>query len=660
MLKIQFTALAAGIALFPLFGFASSLSVKGSELKKQNFFEVDITKGQITPSIQESAEEPIRYVGGVQPDKRYYDGAIPHAVGVHRYQVLRANRTRPPEGGLTGWTYNHQPYLAYWNGRFFLQYLSNLRGESIPPGRTLLLTSDNGRDWSAPQVIFPEYALPEINNEEGHLPAGTPAVMHQRMGFYTAPNGRLLTLAFYGFVVNPLRGPNTGQGLGRVVREIYLDNTLGPIYFIRFNRHAGWNEDNTKYPYYKTSDDAGFVEACKALLQDNLITLQWWEEDRADDGFFAFEPEEGVNPRAFCFTHRPDGSVLGVWKMGLAALSSDGGNTWTNFAQSPTLKPCGGKIWIQRTQDDRYALVYNHSVTRTNRFPLVIMTSKNCRDFNTMLCLHGEVPPMRYTGLFKNLGPQYVRGILEGNGNPPGSFLWLTYSVNKEDIWVSRTRIPVIEMVTEHVNENFNDKVCVDELELWNLYQPLWARIGIVQDPHNEDNSVLELRDEEPYDYALAERTFPEESQIQIEFRVLAKQIGHGVLEIEIQDRQGRRPLKLRLDEKRLWTDQTRRWIEPILVPERKWLHIKLEVDCQAGHYNLFLNGKHMGLEVPLAEKVESVNRLIFRTGPWRGDVRALYIDGQHETLGFTQEDLPGADQRVPLSVYLIDDVKTM
>ncbi|HQO65941.1 MAG TPA: two-component regulator propeller domain-containing protein, partial [Spirochaetales bacterium] len=54
-----------------------------------------------------------------------------------------------------------------------------------------------------------------------------------------------------------------------------------------------------------------------------------------------------------------------------------------------------------------------------------------------------------------------------------------------------------------------------------------------------------------------------------------------------------------------------------------------------------------------------TVERLVFRTGPYRGDVRALFVEGEHATLGYTSEDLPGADQRVPLSVYYIDDVKT-
>jgi hypothetical protein len=610
------------------------------------------------PPIAASASEPVRYVGNEQPDKRFYDGALRHAVGVHKYQALRANRTSPPEGGLMGWTYNHQPYLAYWRERFYLQYLSNPKEEHVQVGRTLLMTSDDGLHWSNPRVIFPEYTLPEIKTDEGLIRAGAGAILHQRMGFYTAPNSRLLTLAFYSYTIPPRLTPNRGQGLGRVVREIRPDQTLGPIYFIRYNRHAGWNETNTSYPFYKTSGDAGFVEACDALLQDKLMTLQWWEEDRATDGFFTIKPEKGEEPKAFCFTHRPDGAVLGVWKAHYA-LSPDEGKSWTPFGKAPSLMPCGAKTWVQRTEDGRYALVYNHSATRINRFPQVVMTSDDCRDFTDMLCQHGEVAPKRFSGILKNLGPQYIRGIEEGNGNPPGGHLWNTYSMNKEDIWVSRTRVPVTGTVTRHVAESFDHLASAQDLELWSLYVPQWCAINVVDVPGQAGSKCLELRDEDPYDYVLAERAFPESRRVAIEFRVLAAKVGHGVLEFEVQDRRGRRPLKLRLDDQWLAQEQLMRWADGVRVVSTEWLQVRLELDCDANSYDLSVNGKTVTTKVPFAEKVDTVERMIFRTGPWRGDVRAIFVDGEHPPYGNTQEDLAGADLRVPLSVYRIDDLKT-
>ncbi len=81
--------------------------------------------------------------------------------------------------------------------------------------------------------------------------------MHQRMGFYVASNGRFLTMGFYG--------GNDGHGIGRVVREIRENNTLGPIYFIRPNDN--W-QGKRLYPLYTTASDEGFVEACEAFLCD--------------------------------------------------------------------------------------------------------------------------------------------------------------------------------------------------------------------------------------------------------------------------------------------------------------------------------------------------------------------------------------------------------
>ncbi len=279
-------------SLYPIFFliFALSISLPGQEMP---------------PSLEESASEPIKYVGKQQTDARYHHGGLRHVVGVHRYQAFRANREQPPEiNSRTGWTYNHQPYLCYWNNQFYLQYLSNQFTEHLTPGRTMLMTSTDGRDWLNPEILFPEYSLPAIDYthpESGktyHLPEGTKAVMHQRMGFYITKDKRLFTLGFYSYCPVSRIGPNNGHGLGRVVREIYKDGSYGPIYFIRFNRHAGWNEKNTNYPFYKASTDKDFVKGCEELLANKLVTLQWWEEDRAEDGFFTIEPSE-FEPKAF-------------------------------------------------------------------------------------------------------------------------------------------------------------------------------------------------------------------------------------------------------------------------------------------------------------------------------------------------------------------------
>src|SRR5205085_1130973 len=103
-----------------------------------------------------------------------------------------------------------------------LHFLSNPVGEHVPPGRTLLVTSKDGNNWSDPVVIFPPYKIPDGTTKEGRTETAKDlfAVNHQRMGFFVSKKNRLLTLAYYGIVLGKGDDPNDGNGIGRVVREI--------------------------------------------------------------------------------------------------------------------------------------------------------------------------------------------------------------------------------------------------------------------------------------------------------------------------------------------------------------------------------------------------------------------------------------------------------
>ena len=619
-------------------------------------------------------DEPIKYIGKIQPHKAQYDGKLPHAMGVHHFQAFRANRSHPSEGGKVGWTYNHQPFLAYWNGKFYIQYLSDLLQEHTPPGRTLLMRSENGRDWSKPTVVFPSYNLPEIKHDEYIVPAGTKAVMHQRMGFYVAPNGRLLTLAFYSYCPTPRHSPNAGNGLGRVVREIKEDGGSGPIYFIRYNRHAGFNEDNTDYPYYKTSKDQGFITACDSLLADKLITLQWWEEDRAEDGFYVINPGDVENAayfsanittskgagKAFNYYHRPDGTVVGIWKNQWSALSYDDGKSWEKITQNKSLWTTGAKTWGQKTSDNHYAIVHNQSPTRRNRYPMVVLTGDDGHIFDEMLCLRGEVPPKRYQGLHKNTGPQYFRGIIEGNGTPPDGTMWITYSVNKEDIWIAQTLVPVAGTAKSNVNQDFEKVKSEMDLDLWNLYQPIWAPTNIVVEK-GRSNKCLQLKDEDPYDYALVERIFPKSASVEINFRFNSREIVQGhALEVEIQDQQGTRPMRVRIDQNWVGVDRKKIYLNPLPIEMKKWYNVTLKMDCNSQKYSLILDNTREIKDIPFAEKVESLEKIVFRTGPYRGYVPPEHVDdAMPKPAGLESEDRPGAETKAPACVYWIDDIFT-
>lgn len=602
----------------------------------------------------------------IMADLSRHDGGLRPAVGVHNFQVLRANRTHPEFAAGTSFTYNHAPMLCYWKGRFYLQYLSSPVGEHEVPCHTLVCHSEDGVHWSKPQVAFPA-----ITTQEGDM-----TLAHQRMGFYVSKSGRLLTLSFYGRAPRP----NDGTGIGRAVREIYEDGSFGPLYFIRYN--PGFGPENTPFPHYTASPDAGFREACDELLANALVVQQWEEEDcLAEDDFYVLRT--GGKLKAFCWYTLPDGRIVGLWKSHFFTVA----DRWEKGAvpppaQSSTIVYHGAKAWGQRTSDGRYALVYNPVGPRGDlRYPLAITTGDDGLLFDRdLLAVHGEVPPQRYGGWYKVSGPQYVRGIAEGNGVPPDGALWLTYSVHKEDIWVARVPVPVRAEVTEPVNDTFETPGAL--VEGWNVYSPLWAPVAVVEEGGER---FLRLRDKDPVDYAKAVRVFPESRRVELSFRVRLTRKGQDDLEIDVVSREGKRPVRLVFDARGgrvLAAD--RGVMKPVAgLEEGRWLWFAIDVDAVSGRYRLRVSGPAgdaQGATVGKApgagageasgpaasggavefagrfsEDCDTVERLELRTGPYRMES----MERLSASKGYLFDDMAGVDEPVEEAVFDIDDVRS-
>ena len=341
-----------------------------------------------------------------------HDGGLKPVVGIHTIQTMR---------GAKPWTYNHQPMMCYWNGRFYMHYLRSPRHEHEAPGMTMLQTSDDGYTWSDPVELFPEYPVPEGWTKESRpdLPPAhqLKAVMHQRVGWYESRPVKskpsvLLAIGYYGICLTMKDDPNDGNGIGRVVRRINDDGTFGPIYFVYYNH--GFSEKNTLYPYYKHSKDKALVRAVDAMLADPMQLMQWVEESDRHDPLLPLDKPY----KAFCGYTLPDGRKVGLWKHAVTSLSADGGHTWRQVwlpddgkygcDRAPGFVNSNAKIWGQRLSDGTYATVYNPA---EYRWPLAISLSSDGLEYTTLSLINGEVTPLRHGGQYKSYGPQYVRGV---------------------------------------------------------------------------------------------------------------------------------------------------------------------------------------------------------------------------------------------------------
>lgn len=602
---------------------------------------VEALKGKLSANTSDSVR--VHYSGKTLNNPDYHHGQLTPAVGVHNIQVMRANRQHPELADGFGWTYNHAPMLAWWNNSFYLEYLSDSVGEHTPPGHTLLVTSKDGTRWTKPVVIFPKYKVPDGTTQPGETAVAKDllAVMHQRMGFYVSDDKRLLALGYYGICLNPKDGPNDGNGIGRVIREIYKDGTFGPIYFIRYNH--GWSEKNTDFPFYTKCKDKGFVNICNQILGDPLQMQQWREEADRDDPLI---PLKDDNLAACCVYHLPDGQVIALWKHALSAISTDEGKTWTKPQRSPGFVNSNAKIWGQRTSDGKYATVYNPS---DFRWPLAISVSNDGLDYTNLLLVNGEITTMRYGGSYKSYGPQYVRGIQERNGQPLDGKLWVTYSMNKEDIWVSSVPVPVRSSVQEQVKDVFKDLPDGRELENWNIYSPIWAEVSIVKDA---DGKGLVLHDKDLFDYAMASRVFPASEKINVEFTMKPLQNSHGSLYVELQNEKNTAALRLIFDKDGFLKNKAGYRMSNLMKyePGKKYT-IRIEAQTSNRFFTVFVDDKKAGSGLFFAP-VASLQQLVFRTGEVR---RFPTVDTPTDQ----DFDLPQDGKPLPEAAFWIGSVKT-
>ncbi len=593
---------------------------------------VFMTSEEIVEGLIKYNRDVVHYTGSTIATPARHDGGLKPVVGVHNIQIMRGEKP---------WTYNHQPMMAYWNGRFYVHYLTNPRNEHEAPGRTMLTTSADGYTWTEPTILFPEYNIPDGVTKPTYpniVSKDLKAVMHQRVGFYVSKNGRLIATGNYGIVLAPKDDPNDGNGIGRVVREIKKDGSFGPIYFIYYNH--GFNEKNTSYPYYKKSKDKGFIKAVDEILDDPMQRMQWVEEaDRDDDILPLTAPY-----KAFCGYTLPDGRKVALWKHAVTSLSADGGNTWRYPCnRAPGFVNSNAKIWGQRLLDGNYATVYNPA---EYRWPLAISLSKDGLEYNTLSLVHGDVTPERHGGLYKSYGPQYVRGIQEGNGIPDDGNLWVTYSHNKEDIWVSRIPVPVQLDATSHATKTFSAYSSLKSMTDWNIYSPLKAPVRL------EDNWI-HLSDRDPYDYAKIERVIPATKELIVEFDFCASQHDRGELDIEFLDAKGNVASRLVADSAGNILAKGGARYGTVLKGYKtaKIYHVKAILSTTIHRAYYYIDGK-LKCQRQFDTPVEALCRVQFRTG-------ALFDKPCIETPADQFYDEPRADEEDKEATFSIANITT-
>jgi len=301
------------------------------------------------------------------------------------------------------------------------------------------------------------------------------------------------------------------------------------------------------------------------------------------------------------------------------------------------------------------------------RSPMVIAVSEDGIHYqNNRLVVFGDIAPGRYInpplagGLNDNLdgGPQYVRGISETNTGKlhtkqPNGKLWTTFSVNKQDIWVSEIPANVTHNTGMYPTDNFQDYNNKNLFGDWIVISPAWAPVSLVTE---RQNKFMRLEDKDPYDYAKAMRVFPGDKQVSIQFKLRSWQSGHGMVNIDVTDVKGYVAARLQLDSSGiLHVIANEGPLIPIMkYPKARWIDIQMQLDAEKQTYTLSVSGKEVKSGIRFYEKTAGLERFEIRTGAYRMN--------DYSRLGswkdFPKDTLPNADEAVENAVFDLDDLR--
>ena len=231
-------------------------------------------------------------------------------------------------------------------------------------------------------------------------------------------------------------------GWGRVARSVAANGTLGPVFWLVDDPPAPIEE----FPKYPNSTDPRFREVSQKInrILANPLHMPAWDFLNHTTRPRSVDAHEMCEPTVY---QRSDGVLVKLsrdcgphesYRL-YASVSEDRGKTWspavrTNIPDSPS-KAVTGTLPNGETY-----LIGNHVPRSAQgvRDPLVISLSPDGKTFDRSAAIVQGTPLIRYPGRAKGLGFQYPSAIVVGKS------LWVIYSIDKEDVAVSR--IPLAEL----------------------------------------------------------------------------------------------------------------------------------------------------------------------------------------------------------------------
>ena len=307
-----------------------------------------------------------------------------------------------------GYQFSHHANLGLFEGQLYAMWSSGLVHEDNNGQRVVYCRSANGIDWSKPVVL-----AEDPDGEVGPK-------MCNAAGFYADGN---TLVAYYG-VRGRLHAKTSSDGLQwDQAREIVRGSFMNAPRRLRCGRLLMGGQSTMTEPLLMTSDQPDGLTAWRKAAPAKSSDLKYPEPtwfERANGTIVMLFRSRGNNPWLY------------------ASLSTDNGRSWskpdrTGFPDATSRASAGnlpdGTAFIVNNPSRQPDSIIASSGRRN---PLTIALSSDGITFDRAYVVRGAKTTMRFLGKNKLEGWQYPHAIVWNE------HLYVAYSINKEDIGVSR------------------------------------------------------------------------------------------------------------------------------------------------------------------------------------------------------------------------------
>jgi hypothetical protein len=349
--------------------------------------------------------------------------------------------TATPETG----TYSHHSHVCFYKGVLFATWDNQVNDENGSGQQGLFRRSMNqGTNWSDVEELFPP--------QDRRVPASQ-AFIGSR--FMTSNGFAIIDDILYAITgVAEWSGPVIEKkkrvDVGLLCRTVDPDGNLGGLFWLSETPP----EPVEGFPSYPVGDPELIGKILRHFGQPgNELQLDFsTEKPISDDNHRLSEPvpSYSLDDGTWVRLYRDMGSREAVTqkekedtksRRNYASFSYDDGLTWSVPVRTGIPDACArsnaGKL------PDGQVYVINNIIPMNpgglgGRSMLTISLSVDGLDFDRVAIIRYITPPIRHEGLEKTIGFQYPHSVVAENN------LWVIYSVNKEDVQI--TKIPLAEI----------------------------------------------------------------------------------------------------------------------------------------------------------------------------------------------------------------------